>query len=135
MDSDQASLRRHRCVVFSASNRDLRSITSWPRTGFPGWITQSRMPSASARCSKRFCLDDRRLRHHSAYLVLVGNQDILPLLFGRVIVPEAVMRELQAAAAPPGVRQWLSNRPAWLETKQAATPPDTTLSHLDEGER
>ena len=69
------------------------------------------------------------------YLVLVGKQDILRLLFGQVIVPEAVMRELQAAAAPPEVRQWLSNRPAWLETKQAATPPDTTLSHLDEGER
>ena len=69
------------------------------------------------------------------YLVLVSKQDILPLLFGRVIVPEAVMRELQAAAAPPEVRQWLSSRPAWLETKQAATPPDTTLSHLDEGER
>ena len=61
------------------------------------------------------------------YLVLVGKQDILPLLFGQVIVPEAVMRELQAAAAPPEVRQWLSSRPAWLETKQAATRPDTTL--------
>ena len=59
------------------------------------------------------------------YLVLVSKQDILPLLFGRVIVPEAVMRELQAATAPPEVRQWLSSRPAWLETKQAATPPDT----------
>jgi len=69
------------------------------------------------------------------YLVLVSKQDILPLLFGRVIVPEAVMRELQVAAAPPEVRQWLSSRPAWLETKQAATTPDTTLSHLDEGER
>ena len=38
------------------------------------------------------------------YLVLVSKQDILPLLFGRVIVPEAVMRELQVAAAPPEVR-------------------------------
>lgn len=68
------------------------------------------------------------------YLVLVGKQDILPLLFGQVIVPEAVMRELQAAAAPPEVRQWLRSRPGWLETKQAP-PPDTNLSHLDEGER
>jgi len=66
---------------------------------------------------------------------LVGKQDILPLLFGQVIVPEAVMRELQAAAAPPEVRQWLRNRPGWLETKQAAATPDTNLSHLDEGER
>src|SRR3989442_11830616 len=69
------------------------------------------------------------------YLVLVGKQDILPLMFGQVIVPEAVMRELQSAAAPPEVRQWLNSRPAWLETKQAAMRPDTNLSHLDEGER
>ena len=65
------------------------------------------------------------------YLVLVGKQDILPLLFGQVIVPEAVMRELQASAAPPEVRQWLRSRPGWLETKQAATTPDTNLAHLD----
>jgi len=69
------------------------------------------------------------------YLVLVGKQDILPLLFGQVIVPEAVMRELQAAAAPPEVRQWLNSRPGWLQTKQTVTTPDADLSHLDEGER
>lgn len=45
------------------------------------------------------------------YLVIVGKQDILPLLFGQVVVPEAVMRELQAAAAPPEVQQWLRSHP------------------------
>ena len=69
------------------------------------------------------------------YLVLAGKQDILPLLFGQVIVPEAVMRELQAAAAPPQVHQWLKSRPSWLVVKQAPTPPDKSLFHLDEGER
>jgi len=44
----------------------LEPMTFRRRTAFPGLIIQSRMPSASARCSKRFCLDDRRLRHHSA---------------------------------------------------------------------
>ena len=51
------------------------------------------------------------------YLVMVGKQDILPMLFGKIIVPEAVMRELQARAAPPEVRQWLRTRPNWLEMK------------------
>jgi predicted nucleic acid-binding protein len=69
------------------------------------------------------------------YLVLTGKQDILQLLFGQVIVPEAVMRELQAAAAPPQVGLWLRNRPDWIETRQVATPSDTSLSNLDEGER
>jgi predicted nucleic acid-binding protein len=68
-------------------------------------------------------------------LVLIGKHDILPLLFGHVIIPEAVLRELQAAATPLQVRRWLSNRPAWLEMRSPTTPPEPGLSHLDEGER
>src|SRR6266568_7085772 len=79
-------------------------MTFWPRMAFPGLIIQSRMRTASARCSKRFCLDDRRLRHHSDLLSRVGWQAGHPAAAGQVIVPEAVMRELQAAAAPPEVR-------------------------------
>lgn len=69
------------------------------------------------------------------YLVLVGQQDILPSLFGRVIMPEAVLNELKAAATPPQVHQWIANRPAWIEVKTPTGPPETNLFHLDEGER
>jgi predicted nucleic acid-binding protein len=67
--------------------------------------------------------------------VLIGRPDILPTLFARVIVPQAVVRELNAEAAPPEVRRWISILPTWLEIKQPVTPPGQVLSHLDEGER
>lgn len=70
-----------------------------------------------------------------SYLVLIGRQDILLLLFGEVIIPESVQRELQHAGAPPAVCQWIANHPAWLKVRSSSTPPDATLSHLDEGER
>ena len=69
------------------------------------------------------------------YLVLIGEQKLLPALFGQVIIPAAVYRELLATATPQVVRQWLSNHPQWLEIRQATMAPDTSLSHLDEGER
>ena len=41
-------------------------------------------------------------------LVLIGEQELLPALFGQIIIPEAVCRELLTAATPLVVRQWLS---------------------------
>jgi predicted nucleic acid-binding protein len=69
------------------------------------------------------------------YLVLIGEQELLPALFGQVIIPEAVLRELQAAATPPAVRQWIASQPLWLATRRTSAVPDASLSHLDEGER
>jgi predicted nucleic acid-binding protein len=69
------------------------------------------------------------------YLALIGQQQLLPALFGQVIIPEAVLRELQAVATPPAVQQWLATAPAWLETRKSTSAPDSALSHLDEGER
>ena len=34
------------------------------------------------------------------YLVLIGFKDLLPRLFDRVLIPEAVHHELQSDAAP-----------------------------------
>lgn len=34
------------------------------------------------------------------YLALIGLQDILPALFGRVLIPEAVWHELSSSGAP-----------------------------------
>ena len=69
------------------------------------------------------------------YLVLIGEQELLHALFGQVIIPEAVLRELQATATPPEVQQWLASAPPWLETRKSTSAPDNALSHLDEGER
>ena len=39
------------------------------------------------------------------YLVLVGHIDILPTLFGQVVVPSAVLAELQHHGTPEPARQ------------------------------
>ena len=67
------------------------------------------------------------------YLVLIGEEKLLPALFGQIVIAEAVFRELKATATPPEVQQWIANCPQWLEIRQISTAPDSTLSHLDEG--
>ena len=68
------------------------------------------------------------------YLVLIDLIQILPDLFGQVVIPQAVLQELQSTPAPDAVRQWLMNRPDWLVVK-TVQQGDLTLANLDEGER
>jgi len=56
-------------------------------------------------------------------------------LYGRVIIPEAVVRELQAQGTPEVVRQWITNLPQWLQVRHIAVPPDPAPAELDPGER
>jgi len=49
------------------------------------------------------------------HLCLTDQVDLLQALYGRVIVPQAVLSELQARAAPSKVKAWIGNRPDWLE--------------------
>ena len=69
------------------------------------------------------------------HLILIDQANILDALYGRVIVPSAVLSELQAQATPTKVKEWISNRPGWLEVNQTAFPADPSLAHLDPGER
>ncbi len=69
------------------------------------------------------------------YLVLIGEVDVLPALYGRVIIPNAVSRELQATGTPQAVKDWLKTSPAWLEVKSVSRPADLSLGTLDAGER
>ncbi|HMD97186.1 MAG TPA: DUF3368 domain-containing protein [Terriglobia bacterium] len=69
------------------------------------------------------------------YLVLLNHADILQELYGRVAIPEAVYRELQAAGTPAIIKQWIANRPDWLEVRRVSAPPDLALTELDAGER
>lgn len=45
------------------------------------------------------------------YLVLIDCADILRELYGRVIIPMAVLEELQAEGTLPAVKAWLAHRP------------------------
>jgi predicted nucleic acid-binding protein len=70
------------------------------------------------------------------YLVLIGHIDILPTLFGTVILPSAVRDELADIGSPPPVRDWIANPPSWLDVR--VTPNDEatveSLRALDAGE-
>lgn len=67
------------------------------------------------------------------YLVQCGAVDILPALFGEVLIPPTVFRELQHPRTPPAVRAWAESAPAWLKV-QAPILLDESLD-VDEGER
>ena len=46
------------------------------------------------------------------YLVLIDQSHLLPQLYGRVLIPQAVYDELQQERTPAPVRAWVANRPA-----------------------
>ena len=46
------------------------------------------------------------------YLIFLGYVDILPALYGHVIIPHAVLRELQHPRTPAVVRAWMAHPPA-----------------------
>jgi predicted nucleic acid-binding protein len=68
------------------------------------------------------------------YLVLIEFQDLLPKLFDRVLIPEAVHRELQSDAAPDPIKRFLAEAPDWLEVRPSPEI-DPVLGQLDSGER
>jgi predicted nucleic acid-binding protein len=69
------------------------------------------------------------------YLVVLGQVDILPTLFGQVLIPPAVAVELQHPKAPAAVRAWIASPPPWLDTRPSSLLPDAALLRLDPGER
>jgi len=53
------------------------------------------------------------------YLILIDCEEVLAKLFTRVLIPPAVLRELQDSGTPEVVRQWTEKLPAWLEVRPA----------------
>jgi predicted nucleic acid-binding protein len=66
------------------------------------------------------------------YLVLIGHIDLLPRLYVRILIPPAVLEELEHPSAPQPVRDWASQTPPWLEVRS----PERAVAfpHLDLGE-
>jgi predicted nucleic acid-binding protein len=69
------------------------------------------------------------------YLIQIESANVLHALFGRVLVPAAVMKELQHSGAPGEVKSWLLQIPTWVEERTVATPQEAVLQVLDLGER
>jgi predicted nucleic acid-binding protein len=51
------------------------------------------------------------------YLVLLKKDHILPVLFGTVVVPPAVVTELTRKDAPEPVRAWILASPPWFRVE------------------
>ena len=57
-------------------------------------------------------------------LVNIGHIDVLPALFGQVVVPHEVVAELHRDNRPQAVHDFLASYPAWLvERSPSAIEP------------
>ena len=74
--------------------------------------------------------DTTPLRH----LVAIGEDQLLPQIYGSVIIPEIVLSELSAGSAPESIRQWLTVVPAWIRVIRRSTTHPISESRLDPGE-
>jgi predicted nucleic acid-binding protein len=53
------------------------------------------------------------------YPVLIEQIGVLPILFEKIVMPVAVMRELKDPDGPASVRAWIANPPHWIEVREA----------------
>lgn len=61
------------------------------------------------------------------YLVLIQEIECLLRLFGKIIIPQAVLEELQQTKTPEAVKNWIASHPQWLEIQNVKTI-DQTIS-------
>jgi predicted nucleic acid-binding protein len=70
------------------------------------------------------------------YLLLIGAEEVLPALYRRVLIPEAVLQELRRPESPKIVAAWAARLPAWIEVVLSdAFVIGPELMDLDPGER
>jgi len=67
--------------------------------------------------------------------VLIEVADMLPVLYGQVLSPPAVLEELSQAHTPAAVSQWAANHPAWLQVRAPSIPLAGFPATLGAGER
>jgi predicted nucleic acid-binding protein len=56
------------------------------------------------------------------YLVLIQHDAILPVLYERVVIPPAVLVDLQRPRTPEAVRTWVARPPTWFEVQEPRQP-------------
>jgi predicted nucleic acid-binding protein len=69
------------------------------------------------------------------YLVLIEHIELLPELFGGVLISEIVCAELNRPSTPPLVRAWLATAPSWLEKRAISPTAGLFPPRVDAGER
>ena len=70
------------------------------------------------------------------YLVLIDADQYLERLYGQILVPDTVARELLADRTPDKVRNWMQAPPPWVQLVPAtsATQSNVIGTPLDAGE-
>ncbi len=70
------------------------------------------------------------------YLTCIGEQDLLPQLFGNIFIPKAVYQELTHKNAPDSVHKYFQSLPTWIEVCEVeiSNNDKSSLFHLDIGE-
>ncbi len=68
-------------------------------------------------------------------LRVLACDHVLPVLFGHVLIPHAVLRELQHPHTPAVVRTWMVEPPPWLAVHPIVGPPGAGLAILEAGEQ
>jgi len=53
------------------------------------------------------------------YLILIGCIDVIPCLFGKLLVPPSVISEMRHPKTPAAVSAWAESLPTWAEIKAA----------------
>jgi predicted nucleic acid-binding protein len=69
------------------------------------------------------------------YLIQIECTELLATLYGEVVVPAAVLRELESPSSPSAVRLWAGNAPKWAKVIPDSIPSDPGLEFLGPGER
>ena len=69
------------------------------------------------------------------YLIEIEKAQLLATLFGKIIVPPAVLNDLQGAKTPQKVKDWAAQPPAWLEIRQANAALYSPQKKIGDGER
>ena len=67
------------------------------------------------------------------YLVQIEAIDILPRLYGKIVIPKDVLSEL--TVAPRAVAEWASALPQWVDVRLVRAIDDPVLTQLDAGDR
>ena len=67
-------------------------------------------------------------------LVNIGHVEVLPKLFGQVVIPPAVASEIFAASRPQAVRDFAAALPAWLTVQAPRSAEPIPELHPGESE-
>ena len=69
------------------------------------------------------------------YLLLIGEIELLPQLYGQVLIPTKVQEELSDMRSPAIVKSWIDDPPNWLSIANVGESDDLDLEVLDAGEK